>query len=104
MKTIVRSVAVALLTAGAVVVPASAEAIAAPLHVPASVTLAAHGGHHGPHGYRHDADLWRYRGDGRGYWGHGNYRYGNCGRDWDDCAWDRHTSSHYWDCYPSWRR
>jgi len=104
VKTIARSVAVALLTAGAVAVPASAEAIAAPFHAPASATLAApssaRGDHHGRYLYRHD-DLRRYRGDFRDHWRHGSYRY--CG--WDrDCDRGWYDSSRSWDCSPYWRR
>ncbi|MFB7735864.1 hypothetical protein ACFC08_16045 [Streptomyces sp. NPDC056112] len=107
MKTIARSVAVALLTAGAVVVPASAEAIAAPFHAPASATLASRsfdrGDHYSPYGYRHGSDLWR----DRDYWRHDNYRYRYCDRHsrWDrDCDRDWRYQSNRWDCLPYWRR
>ncbi|MFE4418465.1 hypothetical protein [Streptomyces sp. NPDC056817] len=110
MKTIARSVAVALLTAGAVVVPASAEAIAAPLHAPASATLAAHsfdrGDRYGSYEYRHGSDLRRHR----DYRRHDSYRYRYCDRysRWDrDCDRDwRYQSNRWdrWDCYPYGRR
>ncbi|MGX4687736.1 hypothetical protein [Streptomyces sp. JNUCC 63] len=111
MKTIARSVAVALLTAGAVVVPASAQAIAAPLHRPASATSAVHASdrdrHHSPYDYRHDGDLRRHHYDGRDYWRHDSHRHRYCGHHarWDrDCDRDRRHHSHRWDCYPYGRR
>jgi hypothetical protein len=128
VKTIARAVAVALLTAGAVAVPASAEAIAAPLHSPASAMSAAPllGRDHNPTAYRHDGDLrhyrhggdqwryrhggdqWRYR-DNRGWWRHGSHRYRSCDRfsGWDrDCYrdWGHDRLSYDWDCYPYGRR
>lgn len=107
MKTIAKSVAVALLTAGAVVVPASAEAVAAPFHASASMTSAApsfdRGGRYDSYEYRNRSDLWRHHDN----WRYSSYRHRYCDQHsrWDrDCDRDRRYWSIRSDCYPYWRR
>ncbi|MFJ3824588.1 hypothetical protein [Streptomyces nodosus] len=103
MKTIAKAVAVALLTAGTVVVPVSAEAIAAPIHSPAAMAPAAPSfdRDHGPSHHRHGGEVGRYR-DHRHP---GGYRPRYCDRHH---GWDRHRHhnhhSYRWDCYPYGRR
>ncbi|MEU8591977.1 hypothetical protein AB0C59_34135 [Streptomyces sp. NPDC048664] len=116
MKTIAKAAAVAVLTAGAVIAPVSAQAIAAPLHSPVSSVSAAplHDRGHGNFGFRHGRGPGHYRhyGDlgrhhwGRGPWRLGGYRLNSCDRfgSWDpNCYRDLdYTSAYDEDCYPGW--
>lgn len=104
MKTIAKAVAGTLLAAGAVMVPLSVEAAAAPAAV--SVTAVApsfHAGSHHAYGYRHAGDWRRYRDDDR-YDRYDRWGYRNHCRDGRYYGWDRywyrnHHGAFYWDRY-----
>jgi hypothetical protein len=97
---IAKAVAGTLLAAGAVMVPLSMEASAAPAAVSAAaVAPSFHSGNHHAYGYHHDRGWRRYCDDDR----YDRWRHrGHCRDDryygWDQYRYGYHHRVSYWDC------